>query len=858
MNAIMSDTGQAAASVEVKERVPRFSMFGVVIACVVLYLFLNSFLFVFVWVRSIPTTLIAGHVPQAGTAMVAPTASDFSQSFFLFTLRTPPQIRSWAALLRVFSILFVLSVLISHAPLGRLLRLRRRGRPVPDALAGKCEKLALRSARTTASLCFLAASCDVTLQILKMLASDRNVSAVALRSVPFLIVVALLVTFFVYYWQNHRITSIYSPHVFTRAGFVQASSRLGRKSIRSQMWLSKVITALLPMALVLLYLFAFVSKADLRALPSAQRQVLLGDFTTVYAALDKAGDLPATGAITLPYLNVVDTILFIAGVCAAFGISLVLLLLIAQWSTLSIVVPLQELQKNVMRTAQGDFTHVTPVRDSDEIGELTENFNSMLASLRESDTLRIGKEAAEKSNLAKSAFLANMSHELRTPLNAILGFSQLLARGANLDREQRENLQTISQSGNHLLALINDILDMSKIEAGRAELNARAFDLREMLTALEAMFSLKAREKGLTLIFDIAPDVPPYIVSDEGKLRQVIVNLVGNAVKFTPTGGATLRVHARPEPGSDLRLFFEVEDTGVGIAPDEIANLFEPFVQTRSGSESPEGTGLGLPISRKYVSLMGGKVNARSELGKGSIFSFDVRVTLADHSQVAAPRPRRRIIGVAPGQQRFKILIAEDRDSNRTLLMKMLEPLGLDVKGVRNGAECVAAWESWEPHLIWMDMRMPVMDGYEATRRIKATARGQATVIIAITASAFESDRTLILTEGCDDFVRKPFIEEEIYEKLEKHLGLRLLTEEAGEAAGGGAAADAPLVAEEIRALPADWRDAFRKGTSDADYARLLQMLEEIRPRHPGAARALAALVESFQYEKILSALSAE
>jgi signal transduction histidine kinase/CheY-like chemotaxis protein len=857
MGGIMSESRHATVAAT-RERVPVFTMLGVVIACVALYYFLTSFLFVFVWVRSIPASLIADHVPQAGTAIVAPTTSDLPQNFFLFTVRAPLKVRNWVVLLRVFSILSVLSVLLIHTPLRVLLALRRKGRPVPDVLSERCEKLALRSARTTATLCFIAAACDVAIQIMKMRAGDTNVSAVAPRSIPFLIVVALLVTFFVYYWQNHRITSIYSPYIFTRAGFVQASPRPRRKSIRSQMWLSKVITALLPMALVLLYLFAFVSRVDLRALPADLRHLLLGDFTSVYAALDKAGDIPAMGVFPLmPYLNVVDTILFIGGVCAAFGISLVLLLLIAQWSTLSIVVPLQELQKNVMKTAQGDFTHVTPVRDTDEIGELTENFNSMLASLRESDRMRIEKEAAEKSNLAKSAFLANMSHELRTPLNAILGFSQLLSRGENLDQDQRDNLQTITQSGTHLLALINDILDMSKIEAGRAELSAHPFDLREMLSALEAMFSLKAREKGLTLIFDLAPDVPPYIVSDEGKLRQVIVNLVGNAVKFTPTGGATLRVRARPEPGNDVRLFFEVEDTGVGIAPGEIETLFEPFVQTRSGTEAMEGTGLGLPISRKYVSLMGGKVTAKSEPGKGSIFSFDVRVTLADLSQVAAPKARRRVIGVEPGQQRFRILIAEDRDSNRTLLMKMLEPLGLDVKGVRNGAECIAAWETWEPHLIWMDMRMPVMDGYEATRRIKATARGQATVIIAITASAFESDRKLILTEGCDDFVRKPFIEDEIFEKLEKHLGLRLLTEEAAEAGGGRGAAESPLTAEEIAGLPADWRDAFRKATADADYARLLTMVEEISTQHPAVARALGPLVESFQYDKILAVISA-
>jgi two-component system sensor histidine kinase/response regulator len=265
-----------------------------------------------------------------------------------------------------------------------------------------------------------------------------------------------------------------------------------------------------------------------------------------------------------------------------------------------------------MRAAQGDFTHVTPVRNADEIGHLTEDFNGMLANLQESDRLRIEKEAAEKANVAKSAFLANMSHELRTPLNAIIGFAQLLGRGGNLNEDQKQNLQTITQSGTHLLSLINDILDMSKIEAGRAEMNPRPFDLHEMLSGLDGMFSLKAKEKGLTLIFDVSPDVPRYVVSDEGKLRQVIVNLVGNAVKFTEKGGATLRVRSHPESGGDLRLLFEVEDTGVGIAADEIETLFQPFVQTRSGTEALEGTGLGLPISRKYVALMGGRISAKS------------------------------------------------------------------------------------------------------------------------------------------------------------------------------------------------------------------------------------------------------
>jgi len=328
------------------------------------------------------------------------------------------------------------------------------------------------------------------------------------------------------------------------------------------------------------------------------------------------------------------------------------------------------------------------------------------------------------------------------------------------------------------------------------------------------------------------------------------VNLVGNAIKFTEQGGATLRVRSRVEPGTGARLFFEVEDTGKGIASEEMGRLFEPFMQTESGNESTEGTGLGLTISKKYIELMGGTIAATSEKGKGSIFSFDVRVTRAEAGEIAAPRPRRKVIGLAPGQQAYRILIAEDKDSNRELLTKILAPLGFAVKGARNGAECVALWEEWAPHLIWMDMRMPVMDGYEATRRIKGTAKGQATVIIALTASAFESDRKLILSEGCDDFVRKPFVEEEIYEKLEKHLGVSFIVEQSS-----SDTAEVPTVAlgpREMDLLAVSWRDGFRQATSDADYARLLHMIDEIRPAQPEIARSLAALVEAFQYEKIL------
>ncbi|NIN01685.1 MAG: PAS domain S-box protein, partial [candidate division Zixibacteria bacterium] len=348
--------------------------------------------------------------------------------------------------------------------------------------------------------------------------------------------------------------------------------------------------------------------------------------------------------------------------------------------------------------------------------------------------LQEARRQAEAANQAKSIFLANMSHELRTPLNAILGFTQLMDRDENLTFQQRENLGIINRSGEHLLALINDVLEMSKIEAGRIKLHEANFDLHNLLESLEEIFNFRAREKRLELSFQYSEDLPRYVRTDEGKLRQVFVNLLENAIKFTDKGRITLRSaspsHQDLEADERIRLHFEIEDTGAGIAPEDLEKLFEPFVQATSGRTTQEGTGLGLSICRQYVEMMGGELQLSSEVGQGSLVKFNVQVGIADEGEVQDYQSIRQVKGLEPGQPTYRLLVVEDRESNRRLLANMLEPLGFEVRLASNGEEAIQVWSEFEPHLILMDIQLPLLDGLEATRRIKATPKGKDTMII--------------------------------------------------------------------------------------------------------------------------------
>ena len=529
----------------------------------------------------------------------------------------------------------------------------------------------------------------------------------------------------------------------------------------------------------------------------------------------------------------------------------------------------------------GAYQHNTPrdwkFEDLSSLERITGQLGVAFQQAELLKQLKTAKDKADTANKAKGTFLANMSHELRTPLNAILGFSQLMHRDAATTPNQRETLNIINRSGAHLLSLINDVLEMSKIEAGSMVLHEEDFDLHALCDSVHEMFRLKASSKGLMLKLERDSSVPQYIHSDERKLRQILTNLISNSLKFTSQGSITLKMwrgeSIRLDPMTSLsnapiRLWFSISDTGAGIDPSEMGQLFNAFTQSESGRLAQEGTGLGLPISQEFVKLMGGELTLESQINQGTQAQFSVVVPPVV-GKVATPTHNQRVIAIAPGQPEYRLLVVEDRPENRILLTRLLECVGFSVRTAPHGQAAISQWQDWKPHLIWMDLKMPVMDGFEATRTIRtleAEAQGsnepseRETFILALTASAFEETRSLTLEAGFDDFIRKPFEEGLIFNKIAQYLGVEY-SYEASEAEALPAV-EAPsqqlneeqrqeLIQQQCHAMGAAWRDSLYNAAVTLEESVVLEHIQTLEGQHPELKSLLTNWAQTLRLDKI-------
>ncbi len=455
---------------------------------------------------------------------------------------------------------------------------------------------------------------------------------------------------------------------------------------------------------------------------------------------------------------------------------------------------------------------------------------------------------AEAANRAKSIFLANMSHEIRTPLNAILGFAQVLQSDPRFPEDLLSILDIINRSGEHLLGIINDILEISKIEAGRISLNLSTFNLQDILEDLESMFKSKAESKGLDFIIERSNDVPIWIESDRIKLRQILINLVGNAVKFTSRGYVKVAVSSEwIDKNKDRTLLkFKVEDTGPGISDKEVKNLFKPFAQTSEGSKIG-GTGLGLSISRGYLKAMDGSITVESTPGKGSTFCFEVPVKVFElKTESTVPELNKYVMGVKYRDKAPKILVVDDNPGNRKLLGVILERVGFEVKKAANSTEAIDIFKSWAPHLVFMDIRMPGMDGYETTKQIKSIRPD--VPVIAVTASVLAFSEKKFTEAGLDDYIRKPFRQNEIFEVIRKFLDVEYTLSSVVHTKKEE---DSEIDLKELKTIPDDLMNRMRKALEEGDINRLNQLINRVKPLNRTLAKKLKSMASKYDYDAL-------
>lgn len=461
------------------------------------------------------------------------------------------------------------------------------------------------------------------------------------------------------------------------------------------------------------------------------------------------------------------------------------------------------------------------------------------------------KQESEAANKAKSVFLSNMSHEIRTPLNAIIGFSQLMKRDMNLSSQQKEYNTAIIRAGEHLLELINEILELSKIEAGRIVLNPTSIDLHAMCDDIYMMFRERANDKHLQLLFENSEDLPRYVMVDEGKLRQLFVNIIGNAIKFTDEGGVAIRTQAISSEEGKSYLIVEVQDSGPGISEEEIGKLFRHFEQTSTGVKKGTGTGLGLALSRELALLMGGDITVSSKVGEGSIFTFKIEFTAGNESEIEKP-DTKRVIGIADKSKSYTILVVDDKKENLQVAVNLLELVGFSTEEAVDGKEAIEKVIASKPDLILMDMRMPVMDGYEATRIIKTMDDYKDIPIVALTASTFEDERKRIEALKMQGYIRKPFRESDLFNTIGKTLNIKYIYEnEPEEVVTDNLESEITSSAIILDKLSDSFIKEMQDAISVADLDKIILLISGIERDFPALSNKLREMANKYEYGQI-------
>jgi signal transduction histidine kinase len=491
--------------------------------------------------------------------------------------------------------------------------------------------------------------------------------------------------------------------------------------------------------------------------------------------------------------------------------------------------------------------------------ELMKYCKELEATVKESTRqLAIAKEQSKAADIAKSIFLSHMSHELRTPLNAILGFSRLMKRDANLAEKQVENLDLILQSGEHLLNLINDVLAMAKSDTGLVTLDKRTIDLPQFIESIAVIFNNRAISHGLTFSLDMMPNMPRYVNCDERKLQLILISLLDNSVKHTVSGGIQLKVWSPsgdPEKQTDvshinsgpIELFFEVRDSGKGITADKLESIFDPFYSEGAHGDEKTGTGLGLTISRNFAKLMGGDILAANRRCKGAHVTCHITVELASK---LPEKVQYRVTGVDPDKAGLVILVVDDNGASRLLMSELLKDVGFNVIEAEDGRKAVALFFQWRPHLIFMDIRMPLMDGMEATKIIKATKEGKNIPVIALTAIASGQERRDAITAGCDALIRKPFEESELFEVMAKHLDLAFTLKRANQLPPPPPA-PAHQSLRALAELPASMLEELKKSSLALDMEKINVCINDIQTDNPDLGEALGSLAKRFRFHDI-------